>query len=86
MEQNNTFSNGHNLESTTGYCMPFKGNDKVKVITEYGEQPDGKDFCHGMVFQTNNDMLSAVADGRVTAIGSDASLGLHLIIQYGKYE
>ena len=86
MEQDKTFSNDYNLDSATGYCMPFKGNDDVKVITSYGEQPDGKEFCHGMVFQTNNDMLSAVADGRVSAVGSDARLGLHLVIQYGKYE
>ena len=86
MEQNNTFSNDHNLDSTTGYCMPFKGNDKVTVLTSYGEQTDGRDFCHGMVFQTNNDMLSAVADGKVSAIGNDASLGLCLTIQYGRYE
>ena len=86
MEQDKTFSNDYNLDSTTGYCMPFKGNDNVKVITNYGEQPEYKEFCHGMVFQTNNDMLSAVADGRVSAVGSDAKLGLYLVIQYGKYE
>ena len=32
---------------------------------------DGK-VCHGMVFKTDNDMLSAVADGKVIAVGSDA--------------
>lgn len=86
MEQNNSFSNDHNLDSTTGYCMPFKGSDKVKVIRHYGEQPDSRDFCHGMVFQTNNDLLSAVADGKVIGVGSDATLGLYLTIRYGKYE
>lgn len=86
MEQNNTFSSDHNLDSASGYCMPFKGNDKIQVITHYGEQPDGGEFSHGMVFLTNNDMLSAVADGKVIGIGSDASLGLCLTIQYGKYE
>lgn len=86
MEKDNTFSPEYNLDSTTGYCMPFKGTDAVKVITHYGESlQDGK-VCHGMVFKTDNDMLSAVADGKVIAVGSDATHGLYLIIRYGKYE
>ena len=86
MEKDNTFSPEYNLDSTTGYCMPFKGTDAVKVTTHYGESlQDGK-VCHGMVFKTDNDMLSAVADGKVIAVGSDATHGLYLIIRYGKYE
>ena len=85
MEKDNTFSPEYNLDSTTGYCMPFKGTDAVKVTTHYGESlQDGK-VCHGMVFKTDNDMLSAVADGKVIAVGSDATHGLYLIIRYGKY-
>ena len=37
MEKDNTFSPEYNLDSTTGYCMPFKGTDAVKVTTHYGE-------------------------------------------------
>lgn len=86
MEQNSTFSSDHNLDSTTGYCMPFKGNGEIKVITHYGEQTEHEGICHGMIFQTNNDMLHAVADGKVIAVGSNADIGLYLTIQYGKYE
>ena len=86
MEQNKTFSPDYNLDSTSGYCMPFKGNESITVLKNYGEQPDSKEFSHGMVFKTNNDMLSAVADGKITAIGSDSAIGLYLTIQYGRYE
>lgn len=43
-------------------------------------------FHHGIDFSVNHYLLSAVATGTVSAIGSDAEHGIYQTIRYGKYE
>ena len=80
-----------NLKSNSGYCMPFEERDKdVEVIMQYGKQRDPKTgkiiFNHGIDFNANRYLLSALATGTVTGLGTDATYGVYQIIRYGHYE
>ena len=80
------------LRSSSGYCMPFEEPTKqdVQMSVGYGEQKHpvtGETFFHhGIDFSVNHYLLSAVATGTVSAIGSDAEHGIYQTIRYGKYE
>lgn len=79
------------LNSDSGYCMPFEERDKeVEMTLGYGKQKhpkNGQTFYHnGVDFNAPYYMLSAIATGKVTGIGNDATHGLYLIIHYGDYE
>ena len=80
------------LRSSSGYCMPFEEPTKqdVQMSLGYGEQKHpvtGETFFHhGIDFSVNHYLLSAVATGTVSAIGSDAGHGIYQTIRYGKYE
>lgn len=85
-----TYTNDMNLSSSSGYCMPFEDQDgNVELMLPYGEQIHPKTgekfFHHGVDFKTEYFLLSALADGKVTGIGSDTRHGLYLNIQYGEY-
>lgn len=70
-----------NLQSASGYCMPFCGmHEEVKLLKPYGDGNQGIDL------EANRYVLRAVADGIVTAIGSNKELGLHQTTRYGKFE
>lgn len=80
------------LRSESGYCMPFEeqqGKD-VEMSLGYGQQKHPKTgenfFHHGIDFNVNHYLLSAVASGTVSAIGSDETHGIFQTIRYGKYE
>lgn len=80
------------LHSVCGYCMPFEeqaGKD-VQMSLGYGEQKHpttGETFFHhGIDFNVNHYLLSAVASGTVSAIGSDETHGIFQTVRYGKYE
>ena len=72
--------------------MPFEEPTKqdVQMSLGYGEQKHpvtGETFFHhGIDFSVNHYLLSAVATGTVSAIGSDAEHGIYQTIRYGKYE
>ena len=72
--------------------MPFEEPIKqdVQMSLGYGEQKNpvtGETFFHhGIDFSVNHYLLSAVATGTVSAIGSDAEHGIYQTIRYGKYE
>ena len=75
-----------NLQSESGYCMPF--NDKKEEVVlprTYGKQEDGS-FNHGIDLAADRYVLRAVADGIVTAIGTDRVHGLYQTARYGKYD
>lgn len=80
------------LRSSSGYCMPFEEPSKqdVQMSLGYGEQKHpvtGETFFHhGTDFTVSHYLLSAVATGTVSAIGSDAAHGIYQSIRYGKYE
>ncbi len=80
------------LRSPSGYCMPFEEPAKkdVQMSLGYGEQKHpatGETFFHhGIDFNVSHYLLSAVATGTVSAIGSDAMHGIYQTIRYGKYE
>lgn len=75
-----------NLMSESGYSMPFTGkNEEVTLIKGYGEQADGT-FCHGIELVSDKYVLRAVADGIVTAIGSNKEYGMYQTARYGAYE
>ena len=80
------------LRSDSGYCMPFEEPTKqdVEMSLGYGEQKHpvtGEAFFHhGIDFSVNHYLLSAVATGTVSAIGSDATHGIYQTVRYGKYE
>lgn len=60
-----------NLQSESGYCMPFNDRKEEVVLTRaYGKQEDGS-FNHGIDLAADRYVLRAVADGIVTAIGTD---------------
>ena len=85
-----TYTNDMNLVSDSGYCMPFEDRDgNVELTLPYGEQihPESGEsfFHHGVDFKTQYYLLSALADGKVTGIGSDKKHGLYVNIQYGGY-
>lgn len=84
------YTNDMNLVSNSGYCMPFEDRDgNVELILSYGNQVHPKTgekfFHHGVDFKTDFYLLSALADGKVTGIGSDTRHGLYMNIQYGGY-
>ena len=80
------------LRSDSGYCMPFEEptNKDVEMSLGYGEQKHpvtGETFFHyGIDFSVNHYLLSAVATGTVSAIGSDATHGIYQTVRYGRYE
>jgi hypothetical protein len=75
-----------NLMSESGYCMPFNGkNEEVVLLKAYGIQDDGT-FNHGIDLGANRYVLRAVADGIVTAIGTNKEYGLYQVTKYGNYE
>lgn len=85
-----TYTNDMNLISDSGYCMPFEDrNGNVELMLPYGEQvhpqTGEKFFHHGVDFKTEFFLLSALADGKVTGIGSDVRHGLYINTQYGNY-
>lgn len=78
------------LLSESGYCMPFDDRGKeVELVRSYGEQKDkgnGEDgFNHGVDLKAHFHMLSAVADGKVTGIGTDSQNGMYVIVSYGPF-
>lgn len=86
-----TFTQEMNLRSQSGYCMPFEETDgDVVLLLGYGEQAHpltGKEFFHyGADFKVNRYVLSALADGIVTGIGTNPTHGLYQVIRYGRYE
>ena len=79
------------LQSKSGYCMPFEERGKdVELTLGYGKQkhPVTGDvfFHHGLDFEANHYLLSALASGTVAGIGNDATHGIYQVIRYGKYE
>ncbi len=80
------------LRSPSGYCMPFEepARKDVQMSLGYGEQKHpatGETFFHhGIDFNVNHYLLSAVATGTVSAVGSDTTHGIYQTIRYGKYE
>lgn len=75
-----------NLFSENGYCMPFNGpNEDVRLLKKYGNQEDGT-FNHGVDLEANRYVLRAVADGVVTAIGTNKEHGFFQVTKYGGYE
>lgn len=75
-----------NLMSDSGYSMPFTGKSEEVILARgYGKQEDGS-FSHGIDLKTDRYVLRAVADGIVTAIGSDKECGLYQTTRYGLYE
>ena len=79
------------LQSKSGYCMPFEERGKdVELTLGYGKQKHpvtGEPFFHhGLDFEANHYLLSALASGTVSGIGNDATHGIYQVIRYGKYE
>ena len=79
------------LKSPSGYCMPFEERGKdVEILLGYGKQTNsrtGKEFFHhGVDFKAPHYLLSAIASGVVSGIGSDDTKGTYQIIRYGDYE
>lgn len=79
------------LRSPSGYCMPFEEREKnVELSLRYGKQKHpvtGEEFFHhGLDFKASNYLLSALASGTVSGIGSDPVHGVYQVIRYGKYE
>lgn len=80
-----------NLVSKSGYCMPFEeSKGEVSLTLGYGKQihpmTQEEFFHHGVDFATHRYILTAVADGVVSGIGSNPTHGLYQLIRYGKYE
>lgn len=85
------YTEEHILRSASGYSMPFEEPSKdVLMSLGYGEQvhpvTGEKFFHHGIDFNVNHYLLSAVASGTVSAIGSDEEHGIYQTVRYGKYE
>lgn len=79
------------LKSPSGYCMPFEERNKdVEMSLGYGKQvhpTTGVEFFHhGVNFSAPHYLLSAVASGTVSGIGTDSTLGTYQVIRYGDYE
>ena len=80
------------LQSKSGYCMPFEEQDgkDVQMTLGYGEQihpQTGESFFHhGIDFMVDHYLLSAVASGTVSGVGSDETHGIFQTIRYGNYE
>lgn len=75
------------LHSSSGYCMPFEESSKdgVKIIKNYGDSGNSI-YNHGVDFDAQNYLLSALATGTVSGLGTDKEHGLFQTIRYGKYE
>ena len=79
------------LQSKSGFCMPFEERGKdVELTLGYGKQKHPITgtvfFHHGLDFEANHYLLSALASGTVSGIGNDATHGIYQVIRYGKYE
>ena len=79
------------LQSKSGFCMPFEERGKdVELTLGYGKQKHPVTgtvfFHHGLDFEANHYLLSALASGSVSGIGNDATHGIYQVIRYGKYE
>lgn len=79
------------LQSKSGFCMPFEERGKdVELTLSYGKQKHPVTgtvfFHHGLDFEANHYLLSALASGTVSGIGNDATHGIYQVIRYGKYE
>lgn len=79
------------LKSPSGYCMPFEERNKeVEMILGYGNQKHphtGVEFFHhGVDFNAPRYLLSAIASGTVSGIGTDTIHGAYQVIRYGNYE
>ncbi len=80
------------LQSASGFAMPFEEQDgkDVAMTLGYGEQmhptTGERFFHHGVDFAVDHYLLSAVASGTVSGIGSNAEHGIFQTIRYGKYE
>ena len=73
------------LMSESGYCMPFDDRGKdVELLSAYGEQEDkgtgDRRFNHGIDVKAHFQMLAAVADGRVSGIGTDTHDGVYVVV------
>ena len=69
------------LQSKSGFCMPFEERGKdVELTLGYGKQkhPITGDvfFHHGLDFEANHYLLSALASGTVSGIGIDRDCGV----------
>ena len=79
------------LQSPSGYCMPFEEREKdVELTLGYGKRKHpvtGQEFFHhGVDFNAPRYLLSAVATGTVSGMGTDSVHGAYQIIRYGDYE
>ena len=79
------------LKSPSGYCMPFEERDgEVVMSLGYGKQTNPQTglefFHHGVDFAAPHYLLSAVASGTVSGIGTDSVHGAYQVIRYGDYE
>ena len=79
------------LQSPSGYCMPFEEHDRDVVMSlGYGKQTNPQTgvefFHHGVDFSAPHYLLSAVASGTVSGIGTDSVHGTYQVIRYGDYE
>ena len=80
------------LQSASGFAMPFEEQDgkDVAMTLGYGEQEHPttgeRFFHHGVDFAVDHYLLSAVASGTVSGIGSNDEHGIFQTIRYGKYE
>lgn len=79
------------LQSPSGYCMPFEEREKdVELTLGYGKQKHpvtGQEFFHhGVDFNAPRYLLSAIATGTVSGMGTDSVHGAYQIIRYGDYE
>lgn len=79
------------LQSPSSYCMPFEEREKdVELTLGYGKQKHpvtGQEFFHhGVDFNAPRYLLSAVATGTVSGMGTDSVHGAYQIIRYGDYE
>ncbi len=92
MDQQNLDKKDMFLESSTGYFMPFPGNEEhdVEISLGYGEQvhpATGQKFNHtGVDLLANHLPLFACATGAVVGVGSDAIHDNYIITRYGSYE
>ena len=70
------------LQSKSGFCMPFEERGKdVELTLGYGKQKHPVTgtvfFHHGLDFEANHYLLSALASGTVSGIGNDATHGIY---------
>ncbi len=74
-----------NLQSKSGYCMPFEEKKgRVEILRHYGEDADGN-FNHGVDFRTRNFLVAAVADGQIVG-AMNTKEGASLIFQHADYQ